>query len=982
MKKTPTQLAAACALLQFLASAELSLFAQAANFSTNTVTLPRLQTLPALPASGRNASFVGEVVANVGDVNADGYDDWALGLKDAALYPSGKKVGKVHIYFGGNALANEKAPDVILTGEADADRFGNSVAAAGDVNHDGFADVIVGASWNNAGGLTAGRAYLYFGGARMDNIADVVFTGEYHIDRFGNSVSSAGDVNHDGFSDVIVGAYLNDAAGRDAGRAYLYLGGTNMDNVADVIFSGEAGVDHFGNCVASAGDVNRDGFADVLIGAYENNAGGFDAGRAYIYLGGTNMDNLADVILTGEADFDNFGISLAAAGDVNHDGFSDVIVGAHLNDAGGNEAGRAYIYFGGPNMNNLADVVLTGEASLFNFGNSVASAGDVNRDGFADVIVGSSAAERAYLYFGGPSMDNLADVVFSGENSFDLFGFSVSSAGDVNRDGFADVIVGAHWNHAGGTLAGRAYLYFGSASMDNTSDVIFTGEASGDACGVSVASAGDVNADGFADVIIGAYLNDAAGEDAGCAYIYFGGAGANNIPDVILTGEAAHDHFGVRVASAGDVNHDGFADVIVGASMNSANGILSGRAYLYFGGPSMDNLADVIFTGETSYDYFGASLAAAGDVNRDGFADVIIGAEGNDAGGFDAGRAYIYFGGANMDNLADVTLTGAAGFDNFGHSVATAGDVNHDGFSEVIVGAYLNDAGGTDAGSAYLYFGGPNMDNTADVIFTGAASLGQFGNSVSAAGDVNHDGFADVIIGANVANRAYLYLGGANMNNAADAVFSGATSNEAFGISVSSAGDVNADGFADVLVGAFWNSAGGYSAGRAYLYLGGANTNTVADAIFNGEANDDLFGMCVAAAGDVNRDGFADLIIGAPKSSAVGYEMGRAYVYAGSTTVSVEEQTHERTGRFQLYQNYPNPFNPTTTIRFSLSQRQRVVLKIFDLLGKEIATLVAGDFDQGEHAVNFNGSGLASGVYLYRLQTGSFVEQKKLVLMR
>jgi hypothetical protein len=292
MKKQTTQLAALLTLFHFYVIAGLSLFAQegmpiakddlknSEKYASTTAAPSLLQTFPSLPSSGRNGSFLGEVVASLGDVNADGYDDWAIGLKDAAIYPSGKKVGKVYIYFGSNTLFNEKAPNLILTGEADIDRFGTSAAAAGDVNHDGFSDVIVGAYWNRAGGLDAGRAYIYFGGASMDNIPDVIFTGEDHIDRFGTSVSSAGDVNHDGFSDVIVGAYLHETAGRDAGRAYLYFGGTNMNNIADVIFNGEADVDYFGNSVAAAGDVNHDGFSDVIVGAYANNAGGFDAGSA------------------------------------------------------------------------------------------------------------------------------------------------------------------------------------------------------------------------------------------------------------------------------------------------------------------------------------------------------------------------------------------------------------------------------------------------------------------------------------------------------------------------------------------------------------------------------------------------------------------------------------------------------------------------------------------------------------------------------
>jgi hypothetical protein len=434
------------------------------------------------------------------------------------------------------------------------------------------------------------------------------------------------------------------------------------------------------------------------------------------------------------------------------------------------------------------------------------------------------------------------------------------------------------------------------------------------------------------------------------------------------------------------VNHDGFSDVIISAYMNSGGGTLAGRAYLYFGGANMNNIPDVIFTGETSFNYFGNSVASAGDVNHDGFADVIIGAEDNSAAGFQAGRAYIYFGEANMDNSADVIFTGEAGLDNFGHCVSSAGDVNHDGFSDVIVGAYLNDGGGSDAGRAYLYFGGASMDNVADVIFTGEASLGRFGTGVSSAGDVNHDGFSDVIVGAslggNAAGRAYLYLGGARMDNIADIILNGEASGGAFGTSVSAAGDVNHDGFSDVIIGAYWNNAGGFNAGRAYLYFGGTRMDNIADVIFTGEASSDLLGLSVSSAGDVNYDGFSDVIIGACGNSAVGFEMGRAYVYAGSARTVVEDKKNEMPGGYHLFQNFPNPFNPTTSIRFSLPQREHVTLKIFDLLGKEVATLVEGDLDPGEHAVVFDGNGLSSGVYLYLLHAGSFVEQKKLVLLR
>jgi hypothetical protein len=406
------------------------------------------------------------------------------------------------------------------TGEATGDQFGKSVSNAGDVNGDGYDDVIVGAYYNDAGGASAGRAYIYYGGTSMDDVVDVTMTGQAAGDFFGWSVSTAGDVNNDGYDDVIVGAVYNDAAGNEAGRAYIYYGGASMDNTTDVTLTAEGIWHHFGWSVSTAGDVNNDGYSDVIVGAvdWQN----YQAiGRAYVYYGGASMDNTPDVIMTGAAGGDNFSNSVSNAGDVNGDGYDDVIVGAHNNDAGGTSAGRAYIYFGGASMDNTPDVIMTGVAAGDNLGYSVSIAGDVNGDEYDDVIVGApdvggASAGRAYIYYGGGSMDNTPDVTMTGEAAGDWFSFSVSKAGDVNVDEYDDVIVGAYQNDAGGTSAGRAYIYYGGASMDNTPDVIMTGEAASDAFS-SVSTAGDVNSDGYDDVIVGALGNDAA---TGKAYVY------------------------------------------------------------------------------------------------------------------------------------------------------------------------------------------------------------------------------------------------------------------------------------------------------------------------------------------------------------------------------------------------------------------------------------------------------------------------------
>ena len=219
-------------------------------------------------------------------------------------------------------------------------------------------------------------------------------------ESFGCSVAGAGDVNGDGYGDVIVGAYQSGPVGQPVGRAYIYFGGLRPQNRPDVILSGEAVGDAFGVCVAPAGDMNKDGYADVIVGAYHNGAGGKDAGRAYVYYGGAAPSERPALVLTGEAAGDAFGYSVSGAGDVNGDGFGDVAVGAYGNDAGGSAAGRAYLFFGG-GADVVPDFIQTGEATLDNLGFAVSGAGDVDGDGTADLVVGApysdGEAGRAYL---------------------------------------------------------------------------------------------------------------------------------------------------------------------------------------------------------------------------------------------------------------------------------------------------------------------------------------------------------------------------------------------------------------------------------------------------------------------------------------------------------------------------------------------------------------------------------------------------------
>ncbi|MBL0108772.1 MAG: FG-GAP repeat protein [Ignavibacteria bacterium] len=629
-----------------------------------------------------------------------------------------------------------------------------------------------------------------------------------------------------------------------------------MNNAADVILTGGAANNYFGISVSDAGDVNGDGYSDVLAGAY-----GYSSftGRAYIYFGGVSMDNVADVTFTGESSNNYFGLSVSSAGDLNGDGYSDIVTGAKRYNS---YTGKAYVYFGSSSMDNTADLTLTGETTSNFFGESVSTAEDVNGDGYSDLIIGASSYGggngRVYLYYGGSAMNNTADVTFTG-TTLTNFGNSVSNAGDVNGDGYSDIIAGE--KNAYNSATGRAYIYFGGTAMNNSADQILTGEASSNYFGASVSDAGDMNGDGYSDVITGAYgFNSNTGN-------------MDNIADVSLAGEASGNRFGNSVSKAGDVNGDGYSDVIIGAWGYSS---AKGRAYLFYGGTSMNNTADIILTGVNTNDYFGAGVSGAGDVNGDGFSDVIVGSEGFSSS---TGRAYIFYGGAVMNNSADVTMNGDSAQNFFGGSVSSAGDVNGDGYSDVIVGAHGYRA---NTGKAYVYFGGEIMNSTSDVIFTGESADDNFGWSVSTAGDVNGDGFSDVIAGAHRAasgsGRAYIFYGGLVMNIYPDVVLTGELPlTYTYGISVSNAGDINRDGYSDVIVGA---SNYNTNTGQAFIYYGGSFMNNVPDITITGEGINTSFGNSISSAGDLNGDGNPDLIIGARQTNSLA---GKSFIYFTSS---------------------------------------------------------------------------------------------------
>ena len=468
----------------------------------------------------------------------------------------------------------------------------------------------------------------------------------------------------------------------------------------------------------------------------------------------------------------------------------------------------------------------------------------------------------------------------------------MSSAGDINNDGYDDIIIGAQRADPNGDLSGESYVVFGKASgysaslelssLNGTNGFVINGIDAGDESGYSVSSAGDINNDGYDDIIIGAYGADPNGDYSGESYVVFGKAAGsysaslelsslNGTNGFVINGIDAGDSSGVSVSSAGDINNDGYDDIIIGADGADPNGDYSGESYVVFGKAagsysaslelsSLNGTNGFVINGIDGDDYSGSSVSSAGDINNDGYDDIIIGAQSADPNGDYSGESYVVFGKAtgfsaslglsSLNGTNGFVINGIDAYDYSGFSVSSAGDINNDGYDDIIIGAYLADPNSDDAGESYVVFGKAagsysaslelsTLDGTNGFVINGIDGYDNSGFSVSSAGDINNDGYDDIIIGARFADpngddasgESYVVFGKASgtysaslelssLNGTNGFVINGIDAYDNSGYSVSSAGDINNDGYDDIIIGAYLADPNGDDAGESYVVFG------------------------------------------------------------------------------------------------------------------------------------------------------------------
>lgn len=513
---------------------------------------------------------------------------------------------------------------------------------------------------------------------------------------------------------------------------------------------------------------------------------------------------------------------------------------------------------------------------------------------------------------------------YVGQRTPDQFGASAGRIGDINRDGRTDFAVGANVNDTGASGGGRVYIFLGGNNTPVTFSLAFAGTTANGQAGAAISGGADFDHDGYDDWILGAPGGGTSGNSPGRAYVFRGGAVLDTVPDLVLQGTTPGGQYGSAVLAIRDLDGDGFGDFAVGAPRAGR-----GRVSIYRGSAVLNGTADRVINARTIDDRFGRSLAFLPDTNADGRDDLLVGVARNSQVATWAGAVLLYRGTANLDSIADLTLTGISAGDEFGTSLAAGFDVSGDGAPDILVGSpYANPNGLVDGGRVSLFRGGAVLDATADLLLPGTAASDHFGTSIGMGFDWDGDGRGDFAVG--VPDR--------------DA------------------------GFAD--------------AGTCFVYRAGSVLDATADATLNGTAANRHLGATVAGAGDVRHNGRPMLLV-------CGYgpsDTGRALLY-GSNAVPTDAVTPAAPANAYWLAPRPNPFNPSTTLQLAVGTGAIWSVEIVDARGRRVQRLWNGALTPGVHQWQWDGRDALhtlqpSGVYFIHARSGGTQRTTRAILVR
>ena len=930
-------------------------FGKESGFS-RAIELSELDGSDGFRLDGENAwDYSGDSVSSAGDVNGDGYDDIIIGAHKAD--PNGHYSGASYIVFGKEGgfnraieLSELNGRDGFrLDGENRRDESGYSVSSAGDINGDGYDDIIIGARHADSNGRESGSSYVVFGKesgfdrtielSELDGDDGFRLVGENAGDYSGSSVSSAGDINGDGYDDIIIGAYSADPNGSRSGSSYIVFGKESGFNRAIELselngrdgfrLDGENTDDVSGHSVTSAGDFNGDGYDDIIIGASGAGSNGHRSGATYVVFGKASSFaatiNLSDIAtgngrdgvrLDGANAGDWSGYSVSSAGDVNGDGYDDIIIAS----PGSEDAdGYSYVIYGYATPANRAPVFENEPTDLSIDENADGSAAPVS---VGRVVASDADAADTLTY----SIVNTAN-----QNGDSVTGFEVDGAGLITY-------VGTGLNAETVTsVALTVSASDGEDSAQTSVAISVTNIDEGNASFV-VTSDGDINAAVAGDVLtVGLRSSDPDGDGAFTYQWYRDGADIAGATGASYTIPEDYDgnsiYVVVRYTDGSGADETVTASgVIVPVPEDNADSSTTAT-------PAVLNLADLTpatgfrLVGGKERDFSGREVSSVGDINDDGYDDFAIGAYAADPNGERSGSTYVVFGKASgfsstielseLDGSDGFRIDGESRWDESGSSVSS-GDVNDDGYNDIIIGApYANPSNVLDSGSTYVVFGKASgfseaIDLSDIVRIGGGVRIGgenrkdYSGSSVSS-GDVNDDGYDDIIIGASGADRngnksgsTYVVFGKADGPNGLNGIIElseldgsdgfridGVNRKDYSGLSVS-AGDMNGDGYDDIIIGANWADPNGERSGSTYVVFGKASgfSRTMelseldgSDGFrIDGENAEDHAGVSVSSAGDIDGDGYDDIIIGAPVADPNGNGSGSTYVVFGKAS--------------------------------------------------------------------------------------------------